>query len=117
MIWGTVGFAMGMADLLLSGSHVAPLNAMILAVLLLAVVGGINAARRSSYWWTFSGALGLVLAGIMSAVLQWQYTWFLTPVIDPAIRVLMTAAARRAYGIPGLLALISLVKGKAEFQL
>lgn len=116
IIWGTAGFASGLVDLLLWWSRVTPWKVVILALLVLTVGGGISAIRKRPYWWAFSGAVGLVLAGIISAALQWQYTWFLTPVIDPAIRVLMTAAAGSAYGIPGLLALIFLVKRKGQFQ-
>ena len=115
IIWGTAGFAMGMADLLLWGSHVTPLKVVILAILLLAVVGGISAARKSSCWWAFSGAMGLVIAGIISAAWQWQYAWSLVPAIEPASRLLMAAAAGCAYGIPGLLALIFVVMREAEF--
>jgi len=79
-------------------------------------VGGISGTKKRPYWWAFSEAIGLVLAGIISAALQWRYTWSLTPAIDPASRLSMAAAAGSAYGIPGLLALIFLVKRRGEFQ-
>ncbi len=113
IVWGTGGFAIGMSDLLLWGSHVTPLKVIFLAILLLAVVGGISAARKGSYWWAFSGATGLVLAGIISAV--WQYAWFKQPVIDPAIW-LEVATAGSICGVTGLLALVFVVKRKAEFR-
>jgi len=116
IIWGTAGFASGLTDLLLWWSWVTPWKVVILALLVLTVGGGISAIRKRPYWWAFSGAAGLVLAGIISAAFQWQYTWFLTSVVDPAIRVLMATAAASAYGIPGLLALIFLAKRKGEFQ-
>jgi hypothetical protein len=116
IIWGTAGFASGLTDLLLWWSRVTPWKVVILALLVVTVGGGISAIRKRPYWWAFSGAVGLVLAGIIAAAFQWQYTWFLTSVVDPAIRVLMAAAAASAYGIPGLLALIFLAKRKGEFQ-
>lgn len=116
IVWGTAGFAQGLADLLLWGSRVTPWKVVILVLLVVTIGGGISAIRKRAYWWAFSGAAGLVIAGIISATLQWQYTWFLKPVIDHAMRVLMAAAAGCAYGIPGLLALIFLAKRKGEFQ-
>ena len=116
IVWGTAGFASGLVDLLLWWSRVTPWKVVILVLLVLTVGGGISAIRKRAYWWAFSGAAGLVLAGIISAAFEWQYTWFLTPVIDHAMRVLMAAAAGAAYGIPGLLALIFLTKRKGEFQ-
>jgi hypothetical protein len=116
IVWGTAGFAQGLVDLLLQGSRVTPWEVVILVLLVLTVVGGISAIRMRAYWWAISGAGVLVIAGIISAVLQWQYSLFLTPVINHAMRVLMAAAAGCAYGIPGLLALIFLAKRKGEFQ-
>lgn len=116
IIWGTAGFASGLVDVLLWRSRVTPWEAVILALLVMTVGGGISVIRKGPYWWAFSGALGLVLAGIISAALQWEYTWFLTPVSRPAIRLLMAAAAGSAYGIPGLLALIFLVRRRGQFQ-
>lgn len=116
IVWGTAGFAQGLVDLLLQGSPVTPWEVVILVLLVLTVAGGISAIRRRAYWWAISGAGVLVIAGIISAVLQWQYSLFLTPVIDHAMRVLMAAGAGCAYGIPGLLALIFLAKRKGEFQ-
>jgi len=110
IIWGTAGFALGMVDLLLWGSTVTPLKVIILAILLLAVVGGISAARKRTYWLAFSGAIGLVLTGIISAA--WRYT---SSSIDPAVRVSMAAAAGSAWAIPGLIALVFLVAREAEF--
>jgi len=116
IVWGTAGFAQGLVDLMLWGSRVTPWEVVILVFLVLAVWGGVSAIRKRAYWWAFSGAAGLVLAGIISAALQWQYSWFLTPVVENAMRVLMAAAAWGAYGIPGLLALIFLAKRKGEFK-
>jgi len=116
IFWGTAGFAQGLVDLLLRGSWVTPWEVVILVLLVLTVAGGISAIRKRAYWWAMSGAGVLVIAGIISAALQWQYSWFLTPVISHAMRVLMAAAAGCAYGIPGLLALIFLAKRKGEFQ-
>lgn len=116
IIWGTAGFASGLVDLLLWWSRVTPGKVVILAILVLTVGGGIGATKKRAYWWAFAGAIGLVLVGIISAAMQWQYTWFLTPVLDPTMRALWAAVAWGAYGIPGLLALIFLVKRKGEFR-
>ena len=110
IVWGTAGFGTGMAELLIWGSHVTPLKVIFLAILLLAVVAGISAARKRTYWLAFSGAIGLVLVAIISAA--WQHTW---SSIDPAARVSTAAAAGSAWLIPGLIALIFLVTREAEF--
>ena len=76
---------------------------MVLAGILLLVLivgGGICALRKKAYWWAFSGAVCLIFAGIIAAAFQ-----------SYAAGVIIGGL----YILPGLLAVIFLVKRKDEF--
>jgi len=110
IVWGTAGFAGGLVDLLLWWSPVTPWKVVILALLVTIVSGGISAIRKRRYWWAFSAAIGLVIVGIISGT--WQYVWFETPVVG---RLLMAVRSWAIWGIPGLLALVFLIRRKGQF--
>jgi len=85
---------------------------MVLAGLLLIVLivgGGVCALRKKAYWWALSGAVCLILAGITLGAF-WPH--FHDPVGGRLAGVLMGVL----YAVPGLLAVIFLVKREGEFQ-
>jgi len=73
--------------------------------------GGISASRMRVYWLAFSAAICMVVYGIIIGVGNWQ-----SPPLDTPSRVLLAAATAGFWVIPGLLALIFLVKRRGEFQ-
>lgn len=84
---------------------------MLLAGLLLIVLivgGGICTLVKRCYWWAFSGAVFLILAGITAAAF-WSYG------LDPVSGALAGAIIGVLYALPGSLAVIFLVKRKGEF--
>lgn len=86
-----------------------------LALSVLIVAAGISVLRRRAYWWALLAAISMVLFGATNAVRAWQ-----DPIsqhyFDTATRLLMAARSWAIWGIPGLLALIFLVKRKGEFR-
>ena len=86
-----------------------------LALSVLIVAAGISVLRRRAYWWALLAAISMVLFGATNAVRAWQ-----DPIsqhyFDTATRLLMAAGSWAIWGIPGLLALIFLVKRKGEFR-
>jgi hypothetical protein len=85
-----------------------------IALAALLVAGGISALRRKAYWWALLAAIAMVLYGVSNAVWAWQDPWFQHR-YDTATRLLMAAGTWAIWGIPGLVALIFLVKRKGEF--
>jgi len=86
-----------------------------LALSVLIVVGGISALRRKSYLWALLGAISLVVVATSSAVWGWQDPFYRYH-FDTATWLLMAVRSWAIWGgVPGLLALIFLVKRKGEF--
>lgn len=86
-----------------------------LALSILILAAGISVLRRRAYWWALLAAIAMVLVGATHAVRAWQ-----DPIwryhFDTATRLLRAAGSWAIWGIPGLLALIFLVKRKGEFE-
>ncbi|OGN97243.1 MAG: hypothetical protein A2Z77_06670 [Chloroflexi bacterium RBG_13_51_36] len=82
----------------------------------LIVGGGICTVVKRGYWWAFSGAIGLLVAGsIFAAFYLAARCYAIDGYVDPAIQVLRIGASVGFYNAPGLLALVFLVKKKGEF--
>ncbi|MBE0431707.1 MAG: hypothetical protein IBX67_07760 [Dehalococcoidia bacterium] len=88
---------------------------ILLALSVLVVAAGISVLRRRAYWWALLAAIGMVVAGATSAVGIWQDPFYRHH-IDTATRVLHAASIWTPWGVPGILALIFLVKRKGEFE-
>ena len=89
-----------------------------LPVLSIVVVGaGVSAIRGRAYWWAFVGAAVIAIIG---AVLSAAYVRGLRPLLGShglGLIVLLGVTSAFLYGgVPGLLALIFLVKRRGEFQ-
>lgn len=85
-----------------------------LAFSILIVAAGISVLRRKAYWWALLAAIGMIVIGTTNAVHMWQdvvYRHF-----DTATRFSMALRSWGIWGIPGILALIFLVKRKGEFE-
>jgi|GEM_PF-1211350 len=83
----------------------------------LIVAGGICALVKRGYWWAFSGAVGLLVVGtIFVAFYIAARYWGVAGPIPAVTRSVRLAAAGALYNLPGLLALVFLVKRKGEFQ-
>ena len=85
-----------------------------LAFSVLVVAAGISVLRRKAYWWALLAAIGMIVIGTTNAVRMWQdvvYRHF-----DTAARFSMALRSWAIWGIPGILALIFLVKRKGEFE-
>ena len=86
-----------------------------LALSVVIVAGGISALRRKSYPWALLGAISMLVVATTSAVWGWQdpfYQYY----SDTATRLLMAVRSWAIWGgVPGLLALIFLMRRKGEF--
>jgi hypothetical protein len=85
-----------------------------LAFSVLVVAAGISVLRRKAYWWALLAAIGMIVIGTTNAARMWQdvvYRHF-----DTATRFSMALRSWAIWGIPGILALIFLVKRKGEFE-
>lgn len=85
-----------------------------LAFSILIVAAGISVLRRKAYWWALMAAIGMIVIGTTNAVWMWQdvvYQHF-----DTAARFSMALRSWASWGIPGILALVFLVKSKGEFE-
>jgi len=116
LVWGIFVIVGGLLVLLGVASagtaHVWVLSA--LSVLIIAA--GISVLRRRAYWWALLAAISMVVVGTTNAVWAWQETYLIPHDFDTATRVLMATGAWAIWGVPGLLALIFLVKRKGEFR-
>jgi hypothetical protein len=85
-----------------------------LAFSILIVAAGISVLRRKAYWWALVAAIGMIVIATTNTVRMWQdvvYQHF-----DTATRCSMVVRSWAIWGIPGILALIFLVKSKGEFE-
>ena len=85
-----------------------------LAFSVLVVAAGISVLRRKAYWWALLAAIGMIVIGTTNSARMWQdvvYRHF-----DTATRFSMALGSWAIWGIPGILALIFLVKRKGEFE-
>lgn len=80
---------------------------------ILLVVAGISVFRRRAYWWALLAAIGMIVVGTVHAGRLLQDPMWGHPVT--ATQWLLAARSWAILGVPGLLALIFLVKRKAEF--
>ncbi len=85
-----------------------------LALSVLLVAAGISVLRRKAYWWALLASVAMVVEGTTGAVWAWQDPIFRHQ-FDTATRLLWAVCAWAIWGIPGLLALIFLVKRRSEF--
>ena len=85
-----------------------------LALSVLLVAAGISVLRRKAYWWVLLASVAMVVQGTTNAVWAWQDPIYRSH-FDTATRLLMAVGAWAIWGIPGLLALIFLVKRRGEF--
>jgi len=85
-----------------------------LAFAILIVAAGISVLRRRAYWWALLAAIGMIVVGTTNAVWAWQD--YLFRHLYTAARLLMAVRSWVIWGIPGLVALIFLVKTKSEFE-
>ena len=123
LILGATGVVAGMlallAELLSPVGFFHPWAALAVVVLLVGagiVGGGISAIRRRFFWWPLMAAICLVILAITYTILimssptmPWDERTF-------AQRLLGTVPIWGGGGLPSLLALIFLVKRRAEFQ-
>jgi hypothetical protein len=79
---------------------------------ILTVAAGIAVLRRRAYWWALLAAIAMIVVATTNAVSAWQdiYRHY-----DTGARLLMASRFWAIWGIPGLLALIFLMKRKNEF--
>jgi len=111
-------FTITVALLILLRSEYGAITARVLvtpAVSVLAVAAGIGVLRRRAFWWALLVAIAMVLVGAINWVGIWQDPFF-QPHLDTATRLLMAVGSWAPWGVPGLLALIFLVKRKGEFR-
>ena len=82
---------------------------VLIGVLLVVVIvgAGISALRKRAYWWALSGAVCLIIGGIVLGVF-WPHFG------DPA-GMLAGVLVGMLFALPGLLAVIFLEKRKGEF--
>ena len=93
----------------------APAQVLIrLALSVLLVAAGISVLRRKAYWWALLASVAMVVEGAINAVWAWQDPIYQSH-FDTATRLLMAVRGWAIWGIPGLLALIFLVKRRSEF--
>jgi len=88
---------------------------LVFSVLLIAA--GICVLRKRAYWWAVSAAIGMTVVGASYAALVSQDLFFRR--FDTASTLFYALLAARAWAIsavPGILALVFLVKRKAEFR-
>ena len=78
------------------------------------VGGGVSAIRKRAYWWAVTAAICLMALGTIFGFWEWEAMLIQARRLDVATRVLYTAIAV-LFGVPGLPALIFLVKRKGEF--
>ncbi|GEM_PF-4748670 len=85
-----------------------------LAFSILLVAAGISVFRRKAYRWALSAAIGMIVFGTINAGSLLQ-----DPVLrraDIATQLAMAAVPWAIWGVPGILAVVFLVKRKAEFR-
>ena len=80
------------------------------------VGGGISTIRRKAYWWGFAAAICLIVLGVIFGFRQWEAMLIQARRLDVAARLLYAGMAWGFCGVPGLLALIFLVRRKGEFR-
>jgi len=83
------------------------------------VAGGVSAIMKRRFWLSLAGAVCLVLvaaAGTVFWILWMGWTEIPGHETTPARRLLWSAPAWGGCGIPGILALLFLVKRRGEFQ-
>ncbi|MFU8796266.1 MAG: hypothetical protein ACNA7X_03085 [Dehalococcoidia bacterium] len=86
-----------------------------LALSVLIITGGISALRRKPYLWALVGAISMLVVATTSAVWGWQDPFYQC-YSDTPNRLLMAVRSWVIWGgLPGLLALIFVVKRKDEF--
>ena len=87
-----------------------------LAILVgLIIGGGISAIRKKAYWWACAAAICVMLVGIIFGFWEWHSLLIMARRLDLVTRVLYAILAG-LFGVPGVLALIFLVKRRGEFQ-
>lgn len=96
-----------------SGASVARIL-LPLAVAVLAIVAGIGVLRRRAYWWALLAAIGMIVTGVSNA--GWVFEDPIFGRLDTATQVLLAARAWAIWGVPGLVALIFLLKRKGGFE-
>jgi len=115
LVFGIFMIASGLLTLLLLEFGGVVRLWVLLAFSVLIVAAGISVLRRRAYWWALLAAIGMIIVGTTNAVFTWQDLLFERG-IYPANPVLWTVGMWGTWGIPGLLALIFLVKRKSEFE-
>jgi len=85
-----------------------------LAFSVLIVAAGIGVFRRKAYWWAVLAAIGMIVNATSNAV--WVFQDPIFGRLDTATQVLLAVRSWAIWGVPGLLALIFLVKRKGEFE-
>jgi hypothetical protein len=87
---------------------------ILLPFAVLIVAAGISVLRRKGYWWALLAAIGMIVVGASNA--GWVFQDPIFRRLGTASQVLAAARSWAMWGVPGLLALIFLVKRKQEFQ-
>ena len=85
-----------------------------LAFAVLIIAAGISILRRKGYWWALLAAIGMIVVGVSNT--GWVFQDPIFQRLGTASQVLAAARSWAGWGVPGLLALIFLVKRKGEFQ-
>lgn len=116
LAFGIFVFAAGVVDLLGAGYGTSVQTQLLLplAVSVLILVAGIGALRKRAYWWVLLAAIAMVIVGTTNAVRIWQQS-LISHGLGTTTRVLMSAGSSAIWAVPGLVALIFLVKRKGEF--